>query len=142
MDKLSLLRGTGSVTPSPHKTGSGVGDRNGWLGDEAKGRGGGGGQIALDTAIARIRQQAGVISQLQSQVALAEEAQEHAAQEVLRVSQQLEGSASAKTAGAELEELRQRHEVALVIIGERNERVGPTQLQPSSPAAQQPSSPA
>lgn len=96
----------------------------------AKGRGGGGGvgaksgQIALDTAIARIRQQAGVISQLQSQVALAKEAQEHAAEEVLRVSGQLQG----KAAGAELEELRGRHEMALVIIGERNERVGPAQL--------------
>ena len=91
------------------------------------------GQIALDTAWARIRQQAGVISQLQSQVASGKEAQEHVEEELLRVSRQLaqvkEGSVSGERVRAELEELRRRHDMALVIIGERNERVGHTLLQ-------------
>ena len=130
VEKLSLPRGSGGVLPTPQSTGFGSGDRNGWLEEEVegrtKGRGGGGGQIALDTAVARVRQQAGVIGQLQSQVASAKEAQEHAAEEVLRVSHQLARLKEGSTAGAELEELRRRHEMALVIIGERNERVGPT----------------
>ena len=132
MEKLSLSRGSGSIPPTPHQPGPASSDRISWPGDELEGRAKSG-QIALDTAWARIRQQSGVISQLQSQVASGKEAQEHAEEELLCVSRHLaqvkEGSERGESVRAELEELRRRHEMALVIIGERNERVGHTLLQ-------------
>ncbi|CAI6011375.1 unnamed protein product [Closterium sp. NIES-65] len=73
------------------------------------------------------RQQEGEVRQLQREVQEARAARDATADELLRVSQRLLALEKEQVAvpalEAELAGLRARHEVALVMVGERNERV-------------------
>ncbi|CAI5534848.1 unnamed protein product [Closterium sp. Naga37s-1] len=74
-----------------------------------------------------VSQQEGEVRQLQREVQEARAARDATADELLRVSQRLLALEKERVAvpalEAELQQLRARHEVALVMVGERNERV-------------------
>eukprot|EP00897_Mesotaenium_endlicherianum_P010709 jgi/Mesen1/9667/ME000671S09019 len=74
----------------------------------------GGGAIAQERLTAKVRQQQGEIAQLQRELTAAKSALEHANEE---------DGAQLPQLKKELEELQKRHDMALIIIGERNERV-------------------
>ncbi|CAI7802015.1 unnamed protein product [Closterium sp. NIES-54] len=85
------------------------------------------GGVGLERLRAKVRQQEGEVQQLQREVQEARAARDATADELLRVSQRLLALEKERVAvpalEAELQQLRARHEVALVMVGERNERV-------------------
>lgn len=88
--------------------------------------GGGASAVAMERHLAKIRQLQGELAQVQRELASCKAAHEHANEELLEATQKLQslhqGGHEALALKAELEDLKKRHEMALVIIGERNEK--------------------
>eukprot|EP00850_Spirogloea_muscicola_P021890 SM000266S09835 [mRNA] locus=s266:27234:33110:- [translate_table: standard] len=85
-----------------------------------------GSAVAMERTMAKVKQLQGEVRQLHRELASQQAARDHAEEELLKLTEALkaaeERAIMVPTMEKELTELRQRHDMALVIIGERNER--------------------